>query len=77
MRRLGMITTVVVLASFAVVVAKSSYNTTFNNLYGTAGKMLDTYSNIAAINAGTFTGNPDSSLPVEASTWGKIKALFD
>jgi hypothetical protein len=121
MRRLGMITTVVVLASFAVVVAKSSYKTTFNNLYGTAGKTLDTcdtchmngfdwnpygddiktelnkgssitaalqaiegtdsdldsYSNIVEINAGTFPGNPDSTLPVEASTWGKIKALFD
>ena len=121
MRRLGLITTVVVLASFAVVVAKSTYKTSFNNLYGTAGKTLDTcdtchmngfdlnpygadmlveldkdksdtqslqdiegtdsdldtYSNIVEINAGTFPGNPDSTLPVEESTWGKIKGLFD
>ncbi len=121
MRRLGMITMVVVFASFAVVVAKSTYKTTFNNLYGTAGKTLDTcdtchmngfdfnpygddmktemdegssvteallaiegtdsdldtYSNIAEINAATFPGNPDSTLPVEESTWGKIKGLFD
>ena len=33
--------------------------------------------NIAEINAGTFPGNPSSSLPVEGATWGKIKALYD
>ena len=38
---------------------------------------LDSYLNIVEINAGTFPGNPDSTLPVETSTWGKIKALFD
>ncbi len=121
MRRLGMIATVLVFASFVVVLAKSSYKTTFNNLYGTGGKTLDTcntchmngfdynpygadmktemdngksdlqaiqaiegtdsdsdtYSNLAEINAGTFPGNPDSTLPVEDSTWGKIKAIYE
>ena len=122
MRRLGMIATVLVFASFVVVLAKSSYKTTFNNLYGTGGKTLDTcdtchkissfdrnpygadvevelnkgstttealqaiegtdsdddtYTNIEEINAGTFPGNPDSTLPVEASSWGKIKALYE
>jgi hypothetical protein len=34
-------------------------------------------SNIAEINARTFPGNPASNLPVEGSTWGKIKSLYE
>ena len=121
MRRLGMITTVLVFASFVAVVAKSGYKSNFNSLYGTAGKTLDTcntchvngfdynpygadmkaemdsgkndsqamqaiegldsdddtYTNLQEIMAGTFPGNPTSTLPVEDSTWGKIKALYE
>jgi len=121
MRRLGMITMFLVFASFVVVVAKSSYKSTFNTRYGTSGSLLDAcgtchvngydrnpygadmetelingksvtqalqdiegkdsdndvYSNIEEINARTFPGDPDSALPVEGSTWGKIKALFE
>jgi hypothetical protein len=33
-------------------------------------------SNIVEIGAGTFPGNALSSLPVEESSWGKIKSLF-
>lgn len=34
-------------------------------------------SNIAEIEAGTFPGNPLSSLPVEDVRWGKIKSLYE
>ncbi|UCG51189.1 MAG: hypothetical protein JSW58_13465 [Candidatus Latescibacterota bacterium] len=37
----------------------------------------DTDTNIQEILAGTFPGDPSSNLPVEASTWGKIKALYE
>jgi hypothetical protein len=37
----------------------------------------DGYSNIAEINAGTFPGNPASDLPVEGSSWGRIKSLYE
>lgn len=121
MRRLGTITTIIVFASFVVVLAKNSYMSTFNTLYGTSDKTLDDCStchvngfdlnsygddflteydkgngttaalqaiegddsdgdgdtNIAEINAGTFPGNPSSTLPVEGATWGKIKALYN
>jgi hypothetical protein len=120
MKRLTLLTTSLFFASFIVVLAKSSYMSTFNTLYGTDNKTLDTCvtchgssysrndygadfetklnelgnqtaalraietwdsdgdddSNIAEIEAGTFPGNPASSLPVEESTWGKIKSLF-
>jgi len=112
--------TMLVVASFVVVFAKTSYLGTFNTLYGTDSKTLDTcttchgasYSfnsygadvktkktqlgdltaalraveswdsdkdgdtNIIEIEAGTFPGNPLSSLPVEESSWGKVKSLF-
>jgi hypothetical protein len=113
--------TVLVFTSFVVVLARSTYMSAFNTLYGTANKTLDTcktchgssysvrnqygsdfdakriqlgnnttalqaiepmdsdhdgYSNIAEIEALTFPGNPMSSLPVEETTWGQVKALF-
>ncbi len=34
-------------------------------------------SNIVEIEAGTFPGNSASSLPVEESSWGKIKSLYE
>ena len=34
-------------------------------------------SNIVEIEAGVFPGNAASSLPVEESSWGKIKSLFE
>jgi hypothetical protein len=121
-KRVGLIATILVFASFLVVLAKSSYLGTFNTVYGTASKTLDTCntchgasysfnsygadvkskktelggdltaalhavetwdsdgdgdSNIAEIEAGTFPGNSASSLPVEESSWGKIKSLFE
>ena len=121
MRQTLLIITVLVFVPIAAALAKSSYLTTFNSLYGTADKTLDTcntchvngfdrnsyggdwesklnqlgdrtqafqaiegvdsdadtYTNIQEIMAGTFPGNPSSTLPVEASTWGKIKALYE
>jgi len=120
-KRVGLIVTMLVFASFVVVLGKSSYLGTFNTLYGTDNKTLDTcvtchgasYSfntygadvkakkaqlgdltaalraveswdsdgdgdtNIAEIEAGVFPGNAASSLPIEDSTWGKIKSLFN
>lgn len=37
----------------------------------------DSYTNKVEIDARTFPGNDLSSLPVESSTWGKIKALYE
>ena len=119
-KRIALLVTVLLFASFVVVVAKSTYLTSFNTLYGTDNKILDTcstchnsgyalnpyavdfntkrlqtgsatmglqacemmdsdhdgYTNIAEIEALTFPGNPASSLPVEETTWGQVKALF-
>ena len=120
MKRIGLSITVLVFASFAVVLAKSSYLTSFNTLYGTDNKTLDTcvtchgsnYSlnsyaqdfntkrvqlgnstaalqaietwdsdgdgdtNLTEIEALVFPGNPSSSIPVEETTWGQVKSLF-
>jgi len=119
-KRMTLFVAVLLFASFVVVVAKSTYLTSFNTLYGTDNKILDTcstchnsgyalnpyavdfntkrlqtgsatmglqacemmdsdhdgYTNIAEIEALTFPGNPASSLPVEETTWGQVKALF-
>jgi hypothetical protein len=119
-KRIALTVTVILVASFVVVVAKSSYLGSFNTLYGTDNKILDSCvtchgggyslnsyavdfntkriqlgsataglqavetmdsdkdgdSNLAEIEALTFPGNPLSSLPVEATTWGQVKALF-
>ena len=120
MKRITLFTSVLLFALFVIVVAKSSYMTSFNDLYGTDNKILDTCvtchnsgytlnpyasdfntkriqmgsttmglqacemmdsdhdgdTNIAEIEALTFPGNPTSSLPVEETTWGQVKALF-
>jgi hypothetical protein len=121
MKRALIIVAAFVFVPIVAAIAKSSYLTTFNNLYGTTDQTLDTcdtchmngydrnpyggdweskliqlddqtqafraiegddsdfdtYTNLQEITAGTFPGNPLSSLPVEASTWGKIKALYN
>ena len=120
MKRIGLLVMFLVLASFAVVVAKSSFLTAFNTHYGTDNKTLDTcvtchgssYSlnpyardfntkriqlgnntaalqaietwdsdgdgdtNVTEIEALVFPGNPASNVPVEETTWGQIKSLF-
>jgi len=119
-KRIGLLITILVFASFAVVLAKSSFLSSFNTLYGTDNKTLDTcvtchgssYSlnpyaedfntkriqlgsnsaalkaietwdsdgdgdtNITEIESLTFPGNPSSNVPVEATTWGQVKSLF-
>jgi hypothetical protein len=122
MKKLSVTATLIMcalLTTFVVVIAYNPYLGTFNDLYGTSGKTLDTCetchsnglngygedfltkfnelgdrtaaleaiepldsdndgdSNIAEINAGTFPGNGASNLPVEGSTWGKIKSLYE
>ena len=42
MKRIGLLITILVFASFAVVLAKSSFLSSFNTLYGTDNKTLDT-----------------------------------
>ena len=42
MKRLGFITTLLVFVSFVTVLGRSGYLRTFNGLYGTTGKTLDT-----------------------------------
>ena len=69
---------------------RNAYGADWETKYGQSGNQTqayqaieamdsdnDSYTNIAEINALTFPGNDLSSLPVEAGTWGKIKALYE
>jgi len=124
MKRLTIIVALLATTAFIVAVAESGFLSTFNNLYGTSGTLLDDCdtchiqgqpfknrnpygvdvktkldqgsnimealqaiegddsdgdgdTNIVEITARTLPGDPDNTTPVDPSTWGKIKALYE